>query len=382
METEIRMLRLAVLLAFIACPVHAGEVDLRHGDLTLLGDFVEVEDSTAPVALITHGTLAHKDMELVETLQDALAERGISSLAHTLSLGIDRREGMADCAMDHTHRDEDADDEIAAWIDWLATEGHQNPLLIGHSRGGKQVARMAAGRDDLSAVVLLAPATTRSARRSRDGYAARFGDSIDVALAKARVAGDDDLIDVPGLLYCSDTKASGAAILSYYGGIATGADTYVADITAPVLIILAQKDETLPEAPATYVPLRRDGLDVVLVEDADHMFLDFFADDAADLIEGFVTRLGSGAEEETVDFASADLEYGAYLAQECSSCHRASDDADAVPALDGLDADHIYYALEDYATGLRGNAAMGLVARSLDEEQRIALSAHFSLQEY
>ena len=371
------MLRRAALLIILTSPLHAQEVTLRHGDVTLLADFVEAEDTTAPVALITHGTLAHKDMELVETMQDALAERGISSLAHSLSFGIDRREGMADCDAPHTHLDTDADDEIAAWIDWLGDEGHEMPLLIGHSRGGKQVARVAAGRDDLSGVVLMAPATVRSTERGR----ARYGDALDTVLAEARAAKPDAMLDVPNLLYCRDAKASAASVLSYYDGPATGADIYAADIAAPVLVILAQKDAVLPEAPAAYVPLRGDTLDVKIVEDADHMFLDFFTDDAADLIEAFVADLDAEAEQEKVDFASADLEYGAYLAQECSSCHRESDDTEAVPALNGLDADHIYYALEDYATGLRGNAAMGLVARSLDEEQRIALSAHFSLQE-
>ena len=369
------MLRLAAFLALIAAPLHAEEVTLQHRDVTLLGDFVEAEDTTAPVALVTHGTLAHKDMELVETLQDALAERGISSLAHSLSFGIDRREGMADCEAPHIHLDTDADTEITAWIDWLAAEGHTTPILIGHSRGGKQVARVAATRDDLSGVILLAPATTRSAERGR----ARYGKALDPLVAEARAAKPDAMLDVPSLLYCRNAKATAASVLSYYDGPATGADTYAPDIAAPVLVILGQKDMVLPEAPATYAPLRGDGLDVKIVEDADHMFLDFFTEDAADLIETFVADLGA-ASEQTVDFASADLEYGAYLAQECSSCHRASDDTEAVPSLNGLDADHIYFALEDYATGLRGNAAMGLVARSLDEEQRIALSAHFALQ--
>ncbi len=373
------MLRIAALLALIAAPLHAEEVTLRHGELTLLGDFVQADETAAPVALITHGTLAHRDMELIEALQDVLAERGISSLAHTLSLGIDRREGMADCDAPHIHRDTDADEEIIAWIDWLADEGHTNPALIGHSRGGRQVARAAAGRDDLSAVILLAPATTRSAERGRAGYESRFGGSLDTLLATAREAGADDLLEVPGLLYCPDVRASAASVLSYYGGVPTGADTYLSDITAPVLVILAQKDDVLPEAPATYIPLRRPGLTVEVVEDADHMFLDFYTDDAGDHIEAFLAGIDAPDERDTViDFAAADPEYGAYLAQECSSCHRASDDTQAVPALNGLEADHIYLALEDYATGLRDNAAMGLVARSLDDEQRIALSAHFS----
>ena len=374
------MLRLAAAIVLLAAPLHAEEVTLEHDGIVLLADLVEAGDDEAPVALITHGTLAHKDMELVEGLQDALAERGITSLAHTLSFGVDRRTGMADCSTPHTHRDTDADDEIAAWIDWLADRNVDAPVLIGHSRGGKQVARLAAGRDDLSAVILMAPATTSSTARGRKGYEARYGEALWTVLERAKAVEADDILAVPGFLHCPDAKARSASFQSYYGGPATGADTHVGDIVSPVLVVLAQKDAVLPKAPAAFAPLRSDSLDVKIVEDADHMFLDFYVEDAADLIETFVAGLGQGVESgnATIDFSTADLEYGAYLAQECTSCHRVG--GAQVPSLNGLDAEHIYEALGDYATGLRANPAMGLVARSLDEEQRIALSAYFALQ--
>jgi len=39
-----------------------------------------------PLVLMTQGTLAHKDMETIQGLSKALAERGIASLAHRMRL--------------------------------------------------------------------------------------------------------------------------------------------------------------------------------------------------------------------------------------------------------------------------------------------------------
>ncbi len=370
------MKRLLLLLCVLCAPLHAEEVTLKHGGLTLLADFVEADDALPSVALITHGTLAHKDMELVETLQEALAERGVASLAHTLSLGVDARRGMADCAAPQIHRDEDADREIALWIDWLKKHAHERPTLIGHSRGAKEVARTAAKREDLHGVVLMAPATAGSERRAREGYEARYGTSLDAVLAEAHKLSPDVVMDVPGILYCADTTASAGSVLSYYDGEPTGAETYAPDIDAPVLVVLARADAVVPDAPAAFMPLRNDALNIALVDDADHMFLDFYAEDAADLIAEFMAHEPKAASP-TIDFENADLEYGAYLGQECASCHSANG---SNPPLDGLEAGYLHHALGQYANGERDNAAMALVARSLDDEQRIAIAAHFAAQ--
>ncbi len=361
------MKRLLLLLCMIWLPVHAEEVELEHGGLTLLADYVVAEDAADTLALITHGTLAHKDMELVEALQEALAERGVSSLAHTLSLGVDARRGMADCTAPHIHEDDDADGEIGAWIGWLQDKGRDRPILIGHSRGGKQVARTAAGRDDLGGVVLMAPATVASAKRGRERY-----DALAAVLAKARDLPSDTMMDVPRLLYCTDTTASAGAVLSYHGGEMQGAESFATEIEAPVLVVVASKDRVVPGVAAAFMPLRGDGLEIALVDDADHMFLDFYVEDAADLIADFAE---SAEKMNGVDFAQADLEYGAYLGQECASCHSAGG---SNPPLDGMEAAYLYDALGEYMNGDRDNAAMALVARSLDEEQRIAVAAYFA----
>ena len=46
------------------------------------------------VVVMTHGTFAHNRMRLMTDLQHLLGARGLSTLAITLSLGVDRRRGM------------------------------------------------------------------------------------------------------------------------------------------------------------------------------------------------------------------------------------------------------------------------------------------------
>ena len=122
----------------------ADEVKLQHDGMTLNASLVTSADSwpAGPVVLMTHGTLAHRGMEIMAGLQDMLSERGISSLAINLSLGLDDRSAaMYDCATPHSHRHTDAVAEIGAWLEWLKGQGVKKIALLGHSRGGNQTAR-------------------------------------------------------------------------------------------------------------------------------------------------------------------------------------------------------------------------------------------------
>ena len=67
-----------------------------------------------------------------------------------------------------------------------------------------------------------------------------------------------------------------------------------------------------------------------------------------------------------------DPDYGAYLAQDCASCHGGGG---AIPPLEGMPGAYVLLALAEYENGARDNAAMASVARSLDDEMRAALAA-------
>lgn len=127
---------------------YAQDVSLQYKGLTLNANLEKTSNwSTGPVVLMTHGTLAHNKMEIMSTLQNLLKDQGVSSLAINLSLGLDNRQGFYDCTVPHSHKHEDAVNEIGLWLNWLQQQGVKQVVLLGHSRGGNQTAWYATEHD-------------------------------------------------------------------------------------------------------------------------------------------------------------------------------------------------------------------------------------------
>ncbi len=286
-----------VCLAFASvASAKTTNIELNIGGKVALGDLVIPEGASLKggVLLITHGTLAHKDMELIESLQAALAERGVTTLAHSLTFNQDRRTGMYDCKRPHKHAHEDAVDEIGAWVQWLKQQGAGKISQLGHSRGGNQVAWFAARKGGVEKVVLLAPALGLLGRTAASILKRRNGADILPHLKKAKALNSqgkgEELINVPGFIYCKNGKATARAIASYYGeDTRRNAIANLGKIKVSVLVIAGSKDSAVPDVPKRIKPIA-DGekLRLKVIEDATHMFLDFFAEDVADLVAAFL----------------------------------------------------------------------------------------------
>jgi len=74
---------------------------------------------------------------------------------------------------------------------------------------------------------------------------------------------------------------------------------------------------------------------------------------------------------------AADLEYGAYLASECTTCHRADGEYGGIPAIVGWDEGHFIDALKAYLGAERDNPTMRTIAKRLTDEDMEALAAYF-----
>ncbi len=274
-------------------------VTLQSGDITLGGNLVMVEGQTLAdgIVLLTHGTLAHAGMETIEGLQTVFQERGISSLAITLGLGISDRAGFYDCAVPSRHQHGDAMDEIGLWLAWLRDRGARGITVMGHSRGGNQTAWFAAENGDagFDRVILLAPMLADPARTAV-AYEARYGQPLAPLLEKAEAlvaAGKGDaLMAVPGLLYCRDVEASAASFVSYYAPEPRrDTATLLPAIKQPVLVIGGTGDTVVPDLDLAMAGVAEaDNVTLVMIEDADHAFLDFSAEDVGDAVEEFLAR--------------------------------------------------------------------------------------------
>lgn len=290
---------LGAVLLVCAGPLDAKEVTLLYQGLTLnanleLAAGKKIADGAI---LITHGSLAHRGMESLVNFQNLFKEKGYTSLAINLSLGLNNRHGMYDCRIPHRHRYTDAVGEIHAWMDWLKKQGAARAVVLGHSRGAAQTALYAAERKHVltKAVVLLAPATLDNA--SSTDYEERFQQPLALLLEKAqdliRAGKGDTLLEGIGLMTCADTSATAASLVSYYTGPHLDTMALLSKIDRPVLVVVAGGDEIVVDLEKKVTP-SVDGrrIQMKVIENADHFFRDLYADEAVDAIDLFLKGAG------------------------------------------------------------------------------------------
>lgn len=279
---------------------HATEVSLPYKGLTLNADLSLAPGKTVAqgVILITHGSLAHRDMEMLVYIRKLLREKGYNTLAINLSLGVDNRHDMYDCKTTHRHLNDDAAHEIGAWMAWLRAQGATRVALLGHSRGGAQTALYAAEHDSplLKAVVLMAPAMQQNT--SAATYQQRYRKAVAPILAKARKlikqGKGDTVLTRTDVLSCPNTSVTAAAFVSYYGqDMRHDTPSLLPKMTKPTLVVVGDKDEVVAGLDKKVAPLA-DGKRVYLkvVSGADHFFRDLYADDAVDAISAFLKDVG------------------------------------------------------------------------------------------
>lgn len=286
-----RYLLLATVLMLPAM-LQAEPVQIEHAGLRLNANLeLAGQDSLSgqDVVLIAHGTLAHGHMELIHSLQNVLAESGVSSLAPTLSLGLDNRSGMYECATAHRHRHQDAVEELSRWSDWLQQQNAGRILLLGHSRGGNQIALLSHSRslDPFMGQVLLAPMTW-NAEQEYAAYQQRFGQPPQPLLKRAKTR-QADMLQAPGFLYCEDVQVSAESFLSYYeDDPQRHTPNLLIDTSLPTLVIAASEDKVVPELPEAMQSIQNSQVDLATIEGADHFFRDLYAYDVADQILEFM----------------------------------------------------------------------------------------------
>ncbi len=294
------LVRFLLFVSVVAGVTQANEVTLPYKGLTLNAN-LELASGRAladGAVLITHGGLAHRNMELIAGLQDLLKDRGYNTLAINLSLGLDNRHGMYDCRITHRHRNQDAADEIGAWVSWLQKQGARRVVLLGHSRGGAQTALYAAehGNGLIKAVALMAPAVRENS--DAETYMQRNHKKLSLDLEKARnlvtKGKGGAAIEHIGMLNCSDTSATADSFISYYAQDAkVDTPSLFPKIRQPTMVIVAGSDGVVvgleKKLAAT---VNGSDLKMKIIDGADHTFRDLYAEDAVDAIDAFLKELG------------------------------------------------------------------------------------------
>lgn len=284
---------LAAVLAAPALPTRAEPVQLQHDGRTLNADLALPSDGDirSGLVILVHGTLMHGRMEIMAALQKGLAERGVGSLAITLSLGLDDRRGPYDCATPHRYMLDDVAREINAWTQWARERGVARVDLAGHSRGGAQVAYALANRtaSGVRRVVLIAP-TVFEPGEVATGYEKSFGMPLPVLLASAMAVrgAPDALLRPVGFLYCRDTAVAPRTFVDTYT-VPERHDTptLLPRIDIPTLVVVAGNDEVVRGLDRR-LPPPSDRLRIATVDGADHQFRDLYGDELADAVAAFI----------------------------------------------------------------------------------------------
>ncbi len=295
-----RIWQAAVILSMLtfASSTQAKEVQLKlKNGLTVLGNLELAEGKTLQddgVILLVHGTLAHKDMGIITTQREFLNEREINVLAVNLSLGLDKRSGMYDCKVPHTHKHSDALNEIEAWMTWLKDKGVSRVVIMGHSRGGNQVARyMAAHEDDgvIGAAVLVAPQTW-SVEHNQETYQKNYKKDLAgvfaIMKAKAEAGKGQEMVEKTDFIYCPQATVTPDSFVNYYrNDEMMNTPTVLKSITKPVLVVAGSNDKVVADLAEQMKDVNQANVTFSVVEEADHMFIDFAGEDLADQVAEF-----------------------------------------------------------------------------------------------
>ncbi|NQU56115.1 MAG: alpha/beta hydrolase [Rhodospirillales bacterium] len=293
------VLTVLTLLTGMPFSAPAEEVTIPFKGLTLNANLQMAEGKTFTdgAILITHGTLAHNKMEFIAALQDLLVQRGFNTLAINLSLGLDNRHGMYDCALTHRHKHTDAIREIGAWVKWLHAQGTGKIVIAGHSRGGNQSAQYMVDRQvpKVLGAALIAPATwdkDEAGKSYKNNYKVSLisllGKMTRTVLAKK---GDTVFSDVD-FIYCPKTSVTATSFVSYYGEDKfLDTPTVLVRVKKPVLVIAGSEDTVVKDLPEKMSGIVNSKIKLEVIEGAGHFFLDFYAEDVADKVSDFAGNL-------------------------------------------------------------------------------------------
>lgn len=246
------------------------------------------------VVLLLHGTLTHNGRSTYADLQNNLAKEGITSLSMNLSLGLSDRRGEYDCATPHTHKHTDAIAEVGVWMDWLKQQGVKKVSVMGHSRGGNQIAWYVSEKDSdsINKVILLAPATGE--QQSGKEYQEKYGKPLNSVLKNAKdmvkAGKGKEMMKDTDFIHCEKAQVTAEAFVDYYD-VKPKFDTptVLKSIKKPTLVIVGSEDTVVPELPKRLEAIKgQKNVTITTIDGGDHFFVDLANEDVATAVAKFI----------------------------------------------------------------------------------------------
>jgi len=292
-RSNLCLVRSCILLwtaLFTVVYLNASPVQIKDNSLILNGNLVQVNDDRGVVYLLVHGTWAHGQMEIISTLQTLLGEEGENSLAITLSLGVDNRSGFLDCENPITARHDAAIGEISLWVDYLSTR-FSSVIIIGHSRGGNQVAlfNQSHSKDSVKKLVLIAPMSWNK-KYVELAYKQQFEMQLPPLITDAEKHIGGSLKG--GIFNCKNVEINTDSFLSYYSSYPNrNTPDLLVNIDKPTLVILGSEDALSKKYQVSASKVKMGAMvEEVWIDGAGHFFRDFYADELVELLLKWVNE--------------------------------------------------------------------------------------------
>ncbi len=272
------LLCLAILLT-TPTTLPASPVSLEYKGLRLNANYISQTDKKKPIYLILHGTFAWHGMELPSTLQSLLEEENHGSLAFSLSLGYDNRSGFFDCNQKIIGKHDDAQAEIDLWVNYLLSQGYEDIAILGHSRGGAQIASYAVlNTQKIKQLILIAPMVWE-----KNTVHGRFNQSNSTELSKLIASSKNKPQDLSNIdiLHCKNATISATAFLSYYENTPIkNTPQIIANSKIPTYIYLGSEDPLTKRFTSQQNLFEKNPhISTLFIDGSDHFFRDFYADE-------------------------------------------------------------------------------------------------------
>jgi len=226
-------------------------------------------NKSKPAVLLLHGFLVTRNNATLKNLTTAIHDEGYTTLAPTLSLGIDKRKQSLACEAIHTHTMDGDTSEIKLWVQWLIKNGHKKIILLGHSFGSLNM--LVFLKQHPSPEISYAIATSLIDIEHAIG---KQSVTDQLKEAYSQIKKNNKSLQEYKISYCKKFISTAETFVSYAKWNKKHILSLLKSIKTPVHIIMGEKDQRMEKKwPAT---LSRHGTIVDIIPGANHFFSDEF----------------------------------------------------------------------------------------------------------
>lgn len=256
---------------------HARTVEVKLPSGLMASAEYQAGEPGKSAAIIVHGFLQTRTFPTVTGVAGTLTEAGHTVLTPTLSLGTPLRNKSLACEAVHTHSLEQDVAEIAFWTEWLADQGYESIILIGHSFGSLQILTYLSQNPHPAVKKAITISLTDVERRQDAAARARLAEDIQKRITNA----DNGLMEVE-FGHCKKYVSPPQPLLSYMQITRNSILAMLKMARVPIDAIMGGGDDRMGADWSD--KLAEQGIQVQVIPDANHFFDNQFEFDLQDAV--------------------------------------------------------------------------------------------------